>query len=150
MTGSDEDRIYQIGELAEEFGLTLRTMRFYEDFGLLKPEREGFTRRYSYRERAKLSLICRAKRLGFSLEEIREFLDLYEVDDCQAEQMRYLLDRARARITSLEQQILDGQQTLDELRQIQAQIERHLETPAESRPRTKEPIGRKSRNGKES
>lgn len=129
MAEIDESRLFQIGELAEEFGLTLRTMRFYEDCGLLKPEREGFTRRYTYRERAKLQLICRAKRLGFSLEEIREFLNLYEVGDAQHGQMQFLLDRARGRIVSLEQQLADGQQTLKELRQIEAQIERHLASP---------------------
>jgi DNA-binding transcriptional MerR regulator len=126
MTDMDDHRVFQIGELAEEFGLTLRTMRFYEDYGLLKPERDGFARRYKHRDRAKLSLICRAKRLGFTLEEIKQFLELYAIGDHQVGQMQYLLDRARARAVTIEQQIEDGQQTLKELREIEAQIERHL------------------------
>jgi DNA-binding transcriptional MerR regulator len=126
MANMDDDQVFQIGELAEEFGLTLRTMRFYEDYGLLKPEREGFTRRYKHRDRAKLTLICRAKRLGFSLEEIKQFLELYELGDHQVGQMQYLLERARARATVIEQQIEDGKQTLKELREIEAQIQQHL------------------------
>jgi DNA-binding transcriptional MerR regulator len=126
MTSMDDDRVFQIGELAEEFGLTLRTMRFYEDYGLLKPERDGFARRYKHRDRARLSLICRAKRLGFTLEEIKQFLELYSIGDHQVGQMQYLLDRASARAVAIEQQIEDGKQTLKELREIEAQIRRHL------------------------
>lgn len=131
MTNMDDDRVFQIGELAEEFGLTLRTMRFYEDYGLLRPERDGFARRYKHRDRAKLSLICRAKRLGFTLEEIKQFLELYELGDQQVGQMQYLLDRARHRAVAIEQQIEDGKQTLKELREIEAQIERHLTKQSE-------------------
>jgi DNA-binding transcriptional MerR regulator len=121
-----DDRPRSIGELAEEFGLTPRTIRFYEDCGLLAPARAGACRVYGRRDRARLTLICRGKRLGFSLSEIQEFLDLYEAGEGQVEQMRYALRRGRERITALEQQLADVLQTLDELRALDRAIVDHL------------------------
>ena len=115
-----------IGELAGEFGLTHRTIRHYEDEGLLAPERIGSTRVYGHRDRARLALICRGKRLGFSLAEIKDFLNLYDTDDAQIEQMRYMRSIARRRISALEQQLADVQQTLSELCTIDTQISEHL------------------------
>ncbi|HYG90310.1 MAG TPA: MerR family DNA-binding transcriptional regulator [Azospirillum sp.] len=122
----DEARTYAIGELADEFGLTLRTIRHYEDEGLLAPGRDGMSRVYGHRDRARLALICRGKRLGFSLAEIKDFLNLYDGDDGQVEQMRYAQKLARRRIFALERQLADVQQTLVELRGIDAQITQHL------------------------
>src|SRR5260221_300439 len=76
----DSQRIYSIAELSREFAITPRTIRFYEDEGLIKPRRQGTTRLYSSGDRTRLSWILRGKRLGFSLAEIRELLDLYQVD----------------------------------------------------------------------
>ncbi len=121
-----EGRTYTIGELAEEFGLTLRTLRFYEDEGLIRPARAGQSRIYSRRDRARLKLICRGKRLGFSIGDIKDFLDLYDADEAQVEQMRYMHGLARDRIRQLEQQLRDVQQTLRELRDIDDQIVSHL------------------------
>lgn len=119
-----------IGELAGEFGLTHRTIRHYEDEGLLAPERigraPGGARVYGHRDRARLALICRGKRLGFSLAEIKDFLNLYDTDDAQIEQMRYMRNIARRRISALEQQLADVQQTLAELCTIDTQISEHL------------------------
>ncbi|CAO3404053.1 MerR family transcriptional regulator [Azospirillum palustre] len=115
-----------IGELAGEFGLTHRTIRHYEDEGLLSPERLGSARVYGHRDRARLALICRGKRLGFSLAEIKDFLNLYDTDDAQIEQMRYMRSIARRRISALEQQLADVQQTLAELCTIDTQISEHL------------------------
>ncbi|WP_372394362.1 MerR family DNA-binding transcriptional regulator [Azospirillum sp. HJ39] len=115
-----------IGELAGEFGLTHRTIRHYEDEGLLAPERVGNARVYGHRDRARLALICRGKRLGFSLAEIKDFLNLYDTDDAQVEQMRYMRSLARRRISALEQQLADVQQTLAELCTIDTQISEHL------------------------
>ncbi|WP_247873242.1 MerR family DNA-binding transcriptional regulator [Azospirillum sp. TSH64] len=119
-----------IGELAGEFGLTHRTIRHYEDEGLLSPERigtaPGGTRVYGHRDRARLALICRGKRLGFSLAEIKDFLNLYDTDDAQIEQMRYMRSIARRRISALEQQLADVEQTLAELCTIDTQISEHL------------------------
>jgi DNA-binding transcriptional MerR regulator len=82
---------------------------------------------YSHRDRARLTLICRGKRLGFSLAEIKDFLDLYDVDDRQIEQMRFALSRNRERIRSLETQLEDVKQTLSELRELERLIVDHLE-----------------------
>ncbi|SNR99604.1 MULTISPECIES: MerR family DNA-binding transcriptional regulator [unclassified Azospirillum] len=120
------ERTYSIGQLAEEFGLTLRSLRFYEDEGLISPARVGQTRVYTHRDRARLKLICRGKRLGFSIGEIKDFLDLYDTDEAQVEQMTFLLKGARNRIVHLEQQLRDVQQTLKELREIDDLIVSHL------------------------
>jgi len=117
---------FTIGELAAEFALTARSIRFYEDQGLLAPERQGSQRVYGARDRARLSLICRGKRLGFSIAEIKDFLDLYETGDGQIEQMRYLMGRARDRIAALEQQLRDVQDTLADLRGMAAAAADHL------------------------
>jgi DNA-binding transcriptional MerR regulator len=117
---------YTIGDLSAELGITQRAIRFYEDEGLLAPGREGLSRVYTHRDRARLILICRGKRLGFSLAEIKEFLDLYAADPGQVEQVRYARERAQARIAALEVQLADVRQTLDELRKIEADMGRHL------------------------
>ena len=121
-----EERTFTISELADTFQVTPRTIRFYEDQGLLSPRRDGLNRVYSHRDRARLTLICRGKRLGFSLAEIKDFLDLYDVDDRQIEQMRFALAHGRERIASLEIQLVDVQQTLSELRALENQIVEHL------------------------
>ena len=104
-----------IGALAAAFGLTPRTIRYYEDQGLLAPARAGTQRVYGPQDRARLNLICRGKRLGFSIAEIKDFLDLYEAGDGQVEQMRYLVGRGRTRIAALEQQVRDVEETLADL-----------------------------------
>lgn len=119
-------RSFAIGELADEFGLTHRTIRHYEDEGLLAPQRDGTARVYGHRDRARLALICRGKRLGFSLAEIKEFLTLYDADEIQKEQMRFMQRIARRRIADLERQLQDVQQTLGELRIIDTQISDHF------------------------
>ena len=121
-----EERTFTISELADAFRVTPRTIRFYEDQGLLSPRRDGLNRVYSHRDRARLTLICRGKRLGFSLAEIKDFLDLYDVDDQHIEQMRFVLAHGRERIKSLEVQLEDVQQTLSELRELERQIVEHL------------------------
>lgn len=126
MTVASGDRTYTIGELAEEFGLTPRTLRFYEDEGLVTPARQGQSRIYSRKDRARIKLICRGKRLGFSVQEIKEFIDLYDPQQRQVEQMRYALAMGRKRIDQLEQQLRDVQQTLSELKEIDRQIVDHL------------------------
>ena len=123
---SDAESTYTIGELADDFGLTLRTIRHYEDEGLLSPQRDGMNRVYGHRDRARLALICRGKRLGFSLAEIKDFLNLYDGNDGQVGQMLHLRALTRRRVSALEDQLADVQQTLTELRGIDAQITQHL------------------------
>ena len=116
-------RFWTVTSLAEELGITPRTVRFYEDKGLIAPERAGTTRVYTARDRARMVLILRGKRLGFSLREIRDFLDLYDVDPAHTEQMRALLDAVRHRIADLEEQSAALALSLDELREMEMQTE---------------------------
>lgn len=113
------DKIYSVTELARELGVTPRTVRFYEDQGLISPQRAGNTRVYSYRDRARMILILRGKRLGFSLRDIKEFLDLYVVDTTQIEQLQLLAVKVRTRIALLEEQRIAVEQTLTELKDVE-------------------------------
>ncbi len=100
----DGHRTYSIRQLSKEFDVTARALRFYEDKGLISPERKGQTRLYSPRDRARLQLILRGKRLGFSLVEIHEILDLYTPKDHGAAQMRATLHKYRGQIETLKRQ----------------------------------------------
>lgn len=113
------EKIYSVTELAKDLGVTPRTIRFYEDQGLILPQRAGTTRVYTHRDRARMILILRGKRLGFSLKDIKEFLDLYVVDTTQVEQLRVLVTKVRGRIAQLEDQLQAVQTSLDELREIE-------------------------------
>ena len=101
---------------------------FYESKGLITPQRVGSTRAYSYKDRGRLKLIFRAKRLGFSLTDINDYLELYIVDQTQKEQVHLLLDKVNDRISELEQQQEDLIDTLEELREIQKQCSDSLDT----------------------
>ena len=118
--------LYSVSELANDLGVTPRALRFYEDKGLIAPQRAGNTRVYTHRDRGRLMLILRGKRLGFTLSEVREWLDLYEVDPDQSAQMIRLEDKVRKRIDALEQQRDDLDATLEELREILDQVEGRL------------------------
>jgi len=112
---------YGIAELAREFGVTTRTIRYYEDKGLLSPRRKGQRRVYAPRDRVRLRLIMRGKRLGFSLDEIRELIDLYDVDPTEATQLRHFLDKISERKAVLVRQQADITETLSEMRRIEVQ-----------------------------
>ncbi len=113
------DKIYSVTQLAKELGVTARTIRFYEDQGLIAPQRAGNTRVYSHRDRARMVLILRGKRLGFSLKDIREFLDLYRLDHTQVEQLKLLVGKVQGRVAQLEDQRRAIEQTLVELKEIE-------------------------------
>lgn len=110
-----------IAELAREFGITTRTIRFYEDRGLIDPRRVGQRRVYASRDRVRLKLIMRGKRLGFSLEEIREMIDIYDVDRTERAQLRLVLGKIAERHAALVQQQRDIASMLGEL----AELEQH-------------------------
>ena len=110
-----------IQDVADSLGVTTRTLRFYEDKGLVQPVRVGGTRVYARRDVARLQLILRGKRLGFSLREIEEFLDLYDADPQHVEQMRRLSERCAERIEELEAQRVALDQTLRELKEMEKQ-----------------------------
>ena len=115
LANSTVDETFTITELAEAFGITPRTIRFYEDKDLLHPRRQGLNRVYSRRDRARLQLILRGKRLGFSLADIKEMLDLYDLGDGQVGQLRYTLRKSRERVAALERQRRDIEEALAEL-----------------------------------
>jgi len=120
------DRLFTIGELAAEFGVTTRTIRFYESKGLIAPARRGVARAYSRRDRARLKLILRGKNLGFSLEAIAAYLKLYDADPSQMAQTQMLLAGVEAAIEDLQAKRADLDRTLKELRDIRAQCVEHL------------------------
>ncbi|HZJ04586.1 MAG TPA: MerR family DNA-binding transcriptional regulator [Nocardioidaceae bacterium] len=107
--------IWSIAELAEEYDVTLRTIRHYEDLGLLSPERRGTSRVFHNRDRIRLALILRGKRLGFSLDEISTIVNMYDEQPGEAGQLHYLVDQIALRRAELEQRRHDIEETLDEL-----------------------------------
>ena len=117
---------YSISELAREFALTTRAIRFYEDEGMIAPERRGRTRVYRERERVRLKLILRGKRLGFSLSEIRELLDLYEVSRNERAQLAMFVDMLGERRARLMQQKEDIDAVLAEIDGVERDCRRRL------------------------
>jgi DNA-binding transcriptional MerR regulator len=117
-----ERQEYSIGEMCDSFGVTARALRFYEDEQLIAPERRGTARIYSERDRARLTWILRGKRVGFSLNDIREMLDLYDLGDRQQTQLRVTLERCRQRIAALHRQKDDIDATISELDEFVSQL----------------------------
>ncbi|AUH51757.1 MerR family transcriptional regulator [Chromobacterium sp. ATCC 53434] len=111
---------FTISDLAREFDVTLRTIRFYEEQGLIEPARDGRQRLFTRRDRARLRLILRGKRIGLSLAEIREIIDLYQRAHDEASQSQMLLDLLQARRRQLEAQRQDIDAVLDEIGTLEA------------------------------
>lgn len=126
------EQTYGISDLAHEFGITARAIRFYEDKGLIAPFRDGQRRVFSPRDRVRLKLILRGKRLGFSLREIQEILDLYDAEPGETGQLAHLLAKFQERRDSLLRQREDIDLTLQEIDRLEDQCRELLQTPAEA------------------
>jgi DNA-binding transcriptional MerR regulator len=122
----DGEETFSIAELAREFDITTRAIRFYEDEGLLAPKRRGQTRIYAPRDRTRLKLILRGKRLGFSLAEIKQLLDLYQVDRTGVQQLRELLRRSRLHIEDLQRRRRDLDAHIEEFKDVEAHVTAEL------------------------
>jgi DNA-binding transcriptional MerR regulator len=110
-----ERRFYSIGEMGDEFGVTARALRFYEDEELIAPERRGTTRLYTDRDRVRLAWILRGKRVGLSLADIKELLDLYDIGDGRRTQRLKTVERCQEQVDKLKQQRIDIDATIKEL-----------------------------------
>lgn len=124
--------LFGITELCREFGISLRALRFYEDKGLLSPRRVNGARVYSRRDRARLALILRAKAIGSSLAEIKQYLDMYgQAGEGRQQQLRYVLERTDGAIAELEQKLTHIESSLAELRIINSNVRKNLGLPPE-------------------
>ncbi len=126
MTQNEE--LYTVTQLGAGLGVTVRTLHFYEAQGLITPRRAGNTRVYSQRDRARMILILRGKKLGFSIREIREYLELYDMDPTHEQQIKALLKAVKSRIHKLAEQQAALTQTLAELQDIEQQALAALQT----------------------
>jgi len=117
---------WTITEVARDFDLTLRTLRHYEDVGLITPERRGTTRIFHPRDRVRLALVLRGKRLGFSLDEIATIINMYDAEPGEEGQLTYLLAQIASRREELEQRRRDIQQTLAELDTVEHRCRQDL------------------------
>nr|WP_244530630.1 MerR family DNA-binding transcriptional regulator [Salaquimonas pukyongi] len=115
----DSREFYTITDLTREFGVSTRTIRFYEDEGLISPQRRGRTRLFRQSDRRLLSFILRGKRLGFSIAEIREIKDMYKEPPGESGQLRLLIDKVKEKRGELEQKRRDIEETLRELDQVE-------------------------------
>jgi len=104
VTDTAETDLSRIGEIAKKYGVTLRTLRFYEDKGLLNPKREGSTRLYTHREEARLKLILLGRKVGFSLRDVKQMMDLYDPKGTNAKQLKLALDKSEKQLSRLHKQ----------------------------------------------
>ena len=124
--GDPAQEQFSISELSQEFDVTTRAIRFYEDEGLLEPQRQGRQRVYSSRDRVRLKLILRGKRLGFSLSEIGDIIDMYDSEPGEVGQLQYFIEKISVRRKTLKQQRDDIDVTLKELDSIEKQCRKSM------------------------
>jgi DNA-binding transcriptional MerR regulator len=127
---TEDTGVYTIKELASFFGVTARAIRFYEDQALITPQRKGQNRIYSKRDKARLAWILRGKRTGFSLAEIREMIDLYDLNDGRVTQRQVALSKCRARLAALAAQKQDIEHLMQELESFCQTLETLVHTPS--------------------
>lgn len=122
--------LFAIADLAKEFDISTRAIRFYESKGLLKPDRLGSTRVFRRRDRARLILILRGKRLGFTLRDISEYLSLYDADRTRTAQVKLLVEKVDERLALLRAQLTDLETTIEELTEIRQLADERLRQEA--------------------
>jgi len=120
------DSYVRIGEMAKSFGVTLRALRFYEDKGLISPRREGATRLYSRRDRARLKLILLGRKVGFSLRDVKQMIDLYDPKGSNARQLKMTLDKSEKQLARLQKQREAIDEAIGDLTDAVAQVRRAL------------------------
>lgn len=125
---------WSIGEMSQEFKVTARALRFYEDRGLIAPIREGLNRKYTARDRARLLLVLRGKRVGLPLDEIRELLNLYDIEGGKRQQMEIALGRFHSQIKVLENQKTDIEQSILQLKSQIIRVEQLLSNLGDEKP----------------
>ncbi|MDH6230463.1 DNA-binding transcriptional MerR regulator [Mesorhizobium soli] len=126
-----DENLVRIGEMAKKYGVTLRTLRFYEDKGLLNPQREGSTRLYTHREETRLKLILLGRKVGFSLRDVKQMMDLYEPNGSNTKQLRVALDKSEKQLARLNKQRQAIDEAIGELTDAMAVVRSKL---AEQRP----------------
>jgi DNA-binding transcriptional MerR regulator len=122
-----DDELLRIGDMAKEFDVSLRTLRFYEDKGLIHPKREGSMRLYSRRERARLRLILLGRNVGFSLREVKQMMDLYDPQGTNTKQLRVALDKSEKQLSRLEKQRESIEDAITQLRAAMEVVRGSLE-----------------------
>ena len=113
--GNDNEEFMRIGDVSDSFGVTLRTLRFYEDKNLIQPKRQGVTRLYSRRDRARIKLILLGKKVGFSLREVKQLIDLYEPGGSNNVQMTAILEKSTKQLDKMKQQRTAVDEAISEL-----------------------------------
>lgn len=128
MSGSsiEAEELTRIGEMAKAYGLTLRTLRFYEDKGLLNPQRDGATRLYTRRDKARLKLILLGRKVGFSLREVKQMMDLYDPSGSNTKQLRLALDKSEKQLARLNKQKVAIEDAMGELSQAMGVVKQLL------------------------
>lgn len=132
-TTQDDETLQRIGDLAKQFDVTLRTLRFYEDKGLLAPKREGTTRLYSRRDRARLKLILLGRRVGFSLRDVKHMIDLYDPTGTNARQLRLALEKSEKQMTKLHKQRQAIDDAITDLAELIGNVRQSLATASVTR-----------------
>jgi DNA-binding transcriptional MerR regulator len=126
MTNEAPEDLTRIGEMAKAFGVTLRTLRFYEDKGLLKPVRDGATRLYTRRDKARLKLILLGRKIGFSLRDVKQMLDLYDPSGTNARQLRVTLEKSEKQLARLNRQRMLLDEAIGDLQQLLTTVRQKL------------------------
>lgn len=126
VTNETPEDLTRIGEMAKAFGVTLRTLRFYEDKGLLKPIRDGATRLYTRRDKARLKLILLGRKIGFSLRDVKQMMDLYDPSGTNARQLRVTLDKSEKQLSRLNKQRALLDEAIGDLQQLLATVREKL------------------------